>query len=624
MRFDKVSLEFGHVPLLREADLVMNAGERACLIGRNGAGKSSLLKLITGEQQPDAGRIERAPTLEVARLAQELAPATEQSVRETVAEGLGHLHELIQTYQTRAEASAAPSELAALQHQIEAHGGWEPEVRVEQVISRLELPGDEPMRSLSGGWRRRVALGAALVSDPDLLLLDEPTNHLDLAAIEWLEQEILGFRGAVLFITHDRAFMERVADRIIELDLGRLTSWDGSYRSFLRHKEQVLADEARHQELFDKRLAAEEAWVRQGIKARRTRNEGRVRALEEMRRERARRLERAGSANVQISQAGESGRKVIVAKGVSHDFGDRPLLRDFSVTILRGDRVGIVGNNGVGKSTLLRILLGDLQPKVGSVKLGTRLEIAYFDQLRASLEPEKTIAENVGQGREFVTVNGREKHVISYMEDFLFSPERARTPVKALSGGERNRVILAQLLARPANLLVMDEPTNDLDIETLEVLEARLAQYEGTLLLVSHDRVFLDNVVTSVLVFEKDGLVHEYVGGYEDWAARGRELAEVERPRDNPAPSAPRKPSPKSESPRPQRKRLSYKEQRELDALPDRIEALEARVEALQAEISSPDFYQGEQEKIQATLAEFAETSEELEAAVDRWAELES
>ena len=626
IRFDKVSLEFGHVPLLREADFVLDAGERVCLIGRNGAGKSSLLKLITGELQPDHGSIERAPTLEVAQLVQELAPESGRTAREVVAAGLAHRRELIDAYEHKAQAGDDLKGLERLQRQIEAHGGWDLEVQVEQVISRLRLPADQPMNTLSGGWRRRVALGQALVSKPDLLLLDEPTNHLDIATIEWLENEVRGFNGTVLFITHDRAFMQRLATRIAELDLGVLTSWEGDYDSFLDHKEQALADEERAQALFDKKLAAEEVWIRQGIKARRTRNEGRVRALEAMRRERAQRLQRQGTANVQISQTEESGRKVIEARNITHSFDDRPLLQDFSLKVMRGDRIGIVGNNGVGKSTLLRILLGKLAPDTGSVKLGTKLQIAYFDQLRATLEPEQTVAENVGRGREFVTINGRDKHVISYMADFLFSAERARTPVKALSGGERNRVILAQLFAQPANLLVMDEPTNDLDVEMLEVLEARLAEYDGTLLLVSHDRAFLDNVVTSVLVFEDDGQVHEYVGGYADWARRGRQLAEVDHPANRTV-SEPEKPAAPlrqpAAPPAAKKRKLSYQLQRELDALPDRIEQLEQQLAALQATIGEPAFYQQDQATVQAALAEVERAQTELDRAIERWAELE-
>lgn len=627
VRFDKVSLEFGTVPLLREADFVLDEGERVCLIGRNGAGKSSLLRLISGELKPDQGRIERTGGLQIAQLQQELAVGTDKTVRAVVAEGLAEQQALIDRFEALSHGGLADSdmaELGRLQQSIEAHGGWSIDQQVDTIISRLALPEQQTMDTLSGGWRRRVALGRALVANPDLLLLDEPTNHLDIATIQWLEEEIRGFAGTVVFVSHDRAFMQRLASRVVELDRGMLTSWEGSYARFLDHKEQQLADEARHQALFDKKLAAEEVWVRQGIKARRTRNEGRVRALEAMRRERAQRLERQGQANVQISQADESGRKVIEARNVSHAFDGHLLLDDFSMKVMRGDRIGVIGNNGVGKSTLLRILLGELEPRDGTVKLGTKLEIAYFDQLRATLQPEQTVAQNVGRGRDFVTVGGREKHVISYMGDFLFSPERARTPVKALSGGERNRVILAQLFARPANLLVLDEPTNDLDIEMLEVLEARLVEYDGTLILVSHDREFLDNVVTSVLVFEDDGLVHEYVGGYSDWAKRGRNLAEVDHPviESEGAHDAPR-PAPVVAPPTEKKKKLSYKLQRELDALPERIETIEQQLAALQKTISDPRFYQGDADEIQATLAQVAEVEAELEKAVERWSELE-
>jgi ATP-binding cassette subfamily F protein uup len=520
IRFENVSLDFGEQKILTAAELAIEPAERICLIGRNGAGKSTTLKLISGEIEPDHGEVIRTSGLVISQLAQSLPDAVDQRVFEVVRAGLTGVQALLDEYQQRATAELDRQgllELELLHQRIDAHGGWNIEQRVETTVSELNLPADKKMSELSGGWRRRVALARALVQKPDLLLLDEPTNHLDIATIRWLEDVVYSHAGSVLFITHDRAFLQRLATRIIEIDRGKLTSWPGDYANFVVRKEKALEDESREHALFDKKLEQEEIWIRQGIKARRTRNEGRARALVRMREERARRIKKDGTARIHIEAADQSGRKVIRAKNVSYSFDGKPLIANFSTKIMRGDRIGILGNNGVGKTTLLRLLLGDLKPQTGTVKLGTNIEIAYFDQLRESLDPEQSVADNVGEGRTYIRLNGKDRHIVGYLKGFLFSPKRSQTPVKALSGGERNRVILAKLFTRPANLLVLDEPTNDLDMETLEVLEDQLTSFAGTLIVVSHDREFLDNVVTSVLVFEANGRVQEYVGGYSDW-----------------------------------------------------------------------------------------------------------
>ncbi|MCO6441773.1 MAG: ATP-binding cassette domain-containing protein [Nitrococcus mobilis] len=627
IRFDQVSLEFGDTPLLHAAEFTIDAGERVCLIGRNGAGKSSLLKLITGELQPDSGHIQCPDGIEISQLEQSLPEGDARTVREVVKSGMAAIQALVDAYHARTATeldSRGLRELEDLQHRLEAHGGWQLDQQVDALITQLQLPADKRMETLSGGWRRRVALGKALVAKPDLLLLDEPTNHLDIGTIEWLEQTVQEFQGAVLFITHDRAFLQKLATRIVELDRGRLTSWPGDYRNFLEQKERWLEAEERQNALFDRKLAQEEAWIRQGIKARRTRNMGRVRALQSMREARAARLTPQGKARLRMEEADPSGRKVIEARHITHGYQGHTLIEDFSIKIMRGDRIGLIGNNGVGKTTLLRILLGELEPDQGHVTLGTNLEIAYFDQLRTTLELDKTVADNVGEGRDHVRINGKDRHIIGYLQDFLFSARRAHQPVRALSGGERNRIILAKLFTRPANLLVMDEPTNDLDIEMLEVLEERLVEYPGTLLLVSHDRAFVDNVVTSTLVFEGRGRVREYVGGYSDWLCRGHALARadalgVSRPRaTKPSPAT----STRAANP-PKPRKLGYKLQRELDQLPKRIEALETEVGELQARIGDPAFYDEPQTTIQATLSELNTRQLELDRVVERWAELE-
>ena len=620
-----LSLEIGDQPILRRAELTLDAGERVALIGRNGAGKSTLLRILEGDLKPDSGEIRAKPGLRISRLAQLLPEAGDETLYEYVALGVSHLQVLLDRYHHRTTApmdETGLKELEELQHRIDAEGGWNLERRIETLLSEMNLPAERPMKDLSGGWRRRAAIARALVSSPELLLLDEPTNHLDVSAIEWLEERLQGFPGSLLFVTHDRAFLGRLATRIVEIDRAQLTSWPGDYGSYLRRKEEALAAESRAASLFDKRLAEEEAWIRQGIKARRTRNEGRVRALETMREEYAARVAPEGKARIQIERAESSGRRVIELDQVGHAFGADRLFQNLSLKILRGDRLGLVGNNGVGKTTLLRILLGELEPQTGTVRLGVNLEIAYFDQLRREFDPTKTVAEIVADGSDHVTIGGKDRHVIGYLKGFLFSAERAVTRVEALSGGERNRVLLARLFARPSNVLVLDEPTNDLDLETLEVLEDQLLEYEGTLLVVSHDRAFLDNVVTSTLVFEEGGAVHRYPGGYSDWLRKGRALAVKDGP-GRPAVEKPAKAPPVEARNVERPAKLSYKLKVELDALPEKIESLEKKVALLEAQAAAPDFYEKPYAEVEPVLNEIASTRRALEEVLERWIELE-
>lgn len=622
LRFDQVTLSFGEHVILRDADLAIERGERVCLIGRNGAGKSTTLRLITGELELDRGEIVGSSNLVVSQLAQTLPEALDQPVREVVRSGLIDIERLLQQYEQQSALELDKQglrDLEVLHAKIDAHDGWHIEQRVEETITELDIPADKKMNELSGGWRRRVALARALVQKPDLLLLDEPTNHLDIATIKWLEDRIFSYPGAVLFITHDRAFLQRLATRIVEIDRAKLTSWPGDYRNFLIRKEKSLEDEETANARFDKKLGQEEEWIRQGIKARRTRNEGRARALHEMREERAKRIKPDGHARIHIEEAGQSGRKVIRARNVSYRYGDDPLIENFSINIMRGDRIGLIGNNGVGKTTLLRLLLGQLEPQSGTLKHGTNLEIGYFDQLRQTLDLDKSVAYNVGEGRTYIKLNGKDRHIVGYLKGFLFDPKRSMMPVKALSGGERNRVILAKLFTRPANLLVLDEPTNDLDIETLEVLETRLCEFAGTLIVVSHDREFLDNVVTSTIVFEKDGKIQEYVGGYTDWLRQGHQLAE----NDSPSDVAERKQAAAELRRQLPPTKLSYKEQRELDRLPAEIDAIEASIADLQVLIAAPDFYSQDHGIVQDKLTELANAETLLEQRVERWSELE-
>ena len=623
LRFEDIRLDFGEQVILRDAEFSIEPGERVCLIGRNGAGKSTTLKLITGELEPDQGEIIPKAGMIVSQLAQNLPDAMDLPVRDVILSGLQEIDALLKQYKTmsgQALDKRGLAELEALHAKIDAHDGWHIDQRVDATMTDLNLPTDKKMNELSGGWRRRVALARALVQKPDLLLLDEPTNHLDIATIQWLEDRIYSYAGAVLFITHDRAFLQRLATRIVEIDRGKLTSWPGDYKNFLRRKEKSLEDEEAANARFDKKLGQEEVWIRQGIKARRTRNEGRVRTLEKMREEAAARIKQDNTARIHIEEAEQSGRKVIRAKNISYSYDDEKVIKDFSIKIMRGDRIGFIGNNGVGKTTLLRLLLGKLEPQTGTIKHGTNLEVGYFDQLRQTLDLEKSVAYNVGEGRTYITLNGKERHIVGYLKGFLFTPKRSGMPVKALSGGERNRVILAKLFTRAANLLVLDEPTNDLDIETLEVLEKRLCDYSGTLLVVSHDREFLDNVVTSTVVFESDGKAREYVGGYSDWVRHGHALAATE----NIAIAEAKKKATAERRKNRNKVKLSYKDQRELEQLPEQIEALESSVAALQSEIAAPEFYAQENDAVQKTLQDLRDAETLLEQHIDRWGDLES
>ncbi len=620
LRLDNVSVHYGPRVLLDGLALTLSRGDKLGLLGRNGEGKTTLIKVLAGLMVPDGGERWLRPGVKVAWLDQSLPEADQLSVYDYVAGGLQEVGELLKRYHHAVLKPDADGlrQLEQIQEQLEARDGWRLQQRVETVLSQFQLPADKLMRELSGGWRRRVAMARTLVQDPDILLLDEPTNHLDIPAIEWLEKQLQDFRGAILFVTHDRQFLQNVANTIVELDRGALYSWRGDYRSFLVYREQELAAQEKANKLFDKKLAQEEQWIRQGIKARRTRNEGRVRALKSMRDQHRERRAQQGRADFSLDQAARSGKIVVELKGVSHSYDDTPLIADFSTTILRGDRIGLVGANGAGKSTLLKLLLGELQPRQGEVKIGSNLHIAYFDQLRRQLDGEKDLIDNVCEGREFIEINGKQRHAISYLGDFLFSPERARTPVKSLSGGEQNRAILARLFSKPANVLVLDEPTNDLDVETLELLEEVLLDFKGTVLLVSHDREFMDNVVTSIMVLEGDGIVGEYIGGYRDWVARGGSLRATQQ---QPTSAAAKPLTAKSVASAV--KKLSYKDQRKLDQLPLLIEQAETRQGELEAQIAAPDFYQGDHQCVQQVLQQLAQLQSELEALYQRWTELE-
>jgi len=630
LRLDTVSLHYGTHVLLDNVDFSIGKGVKLGLLGRNGTGKTTLLKVLAGDIIPETGERWIRPGTRLAWLQQTLPEADEQTVYDVVASGLTEAGQLLSEYHHMLqEPDLDMDALARVQHKLEAVDGWKLQQRVETTISQLQLPGDASMATLSGGWRRRVALAQALVSEPDILLLDEPTNHLDIPAIRWLEEQLRNFKGALILITHDRRFLQNVANSIAELDRGYLTQWQGDYQGFLRHREHQLQAEETANKLFDKRLAEEEVWIRQGIKARRTRNEGRVRALEAMREERSARRERTGSASFAAEDAAKSGKIVAELKNVSHSFGEKSIIRGFSTIIQRGDRIGIVGANGAGKSTLVKILLGELQPDSGEVKLGSKLEVAYSDQLREHLNPELNLIDNVCGGQEFIEIGGRKKHAISYLGDFLFSPARVRTPVKALSGGEQNRAILAKLFSKPANLLVLDEPTNDLDIETLELLEEILISFDGTVLLVSHDRDFMDSVITSLIVLEGDGVISEHIGGYSDWEARGGRLIDIQdkvAPGHSPETSAAvnaAEPETETETETNKVRKLSYKEQRELAELPGRIDKLEQRQQELENNMSQPDFYQSERADIDAVVKELAKVQDDLENAFERWAALE-
>ena len=631
IRIKNINISFGGPAILDDVSLSIDAGERVCLLGRNGAGKSTLMKLIAGLVRPDSGEIEKAQSLVTATLAQEVESSATGTVFDVVADGVGESAALLRAYHQASQAVArhadanALTELERAQHAVDTAGAWQLNQQVETQLSRMNLDGDQLVTQLSGGMKRRVFLARALVTGPDLLLLDEPTNHLDIAAIEWLEQQLLAYRGALLFVTHDRLFLKHLATRIIELDRGVLTSYPGDYETYLRRKQEFLQAENTANAKFDKKLAQEEVWIRQGIKARRTRNEGRVRALIKLRESRGQRREQLGRASMKIADGGQSGKLVVEVSHIDYSYEQAPLVHDFSTLIMRGDRIGIIGPNGVGKTTLLRLLLGELKPESGNVRTGTNLEVAYFDQMKAGLDDNATVIDNVAHGRERIDVAGGSKHIIGYLQDFLFSPERARSPVRSLSGGERSRLLLARLFSQPANVLVLDEPTNDLDIETLELLEELLLDFNGTVLLVSHDREFLNNVVTSTLVFEGGGVVAEYVGGYDDWL-RQRSIdpfADRVAATEQKQPPA-QKVQPRATDKAVRKTKLGYMEQRELDALPKKIEALESLIEELQQRMSTAEFFQQDKARIVDAQTAYSDAVSELEHCYRRWDELES
>lgn len=626
VRLHQAQLAFGNDPILDHTDLVIESGERVCIVGRNGAGKSTLLKVIAGEVLLDDGEVQVVGDTVVARLPQDPPANSSQSVYDYVAEGLADIGATLQQYHhallelnDRPDSDTILQRMATLQTAIEAADGWQLQSRIESILSQLELPEDATMDSLSGGWLRRVALARALVVNPDLLLLDEPTNHLDVEMVTWLESMVREFRGAVLFISHDRAFIRNLATRIIDLDRGNLTSFPGNYDKYLTAKQELLEIEANQNAEFDKKLAQEEAWIRQGVKARRTRNEGRVRALQALRKERQARREQQGSAKLAVQEANRSGKLVFEGENLQLSFGDKTILKDFNLTLQRGDKLALVGPNGCGKSTLIRVLLGQQEVDSGIVKRGTNLEVAYFDQHRAQLNPELTVAENIGDGKQDVTYNGKTRHILSYLQDFLFSPKQARTPVKALSGGERNRALLARLFLQPSNFLILDEPTNDLDIDTLELLEQIVADYQGTVILVSHDREFVDNTATSVLLFEGHGAITEIFGGFTEinhYLNEKQGTKALEARSDKPE----SKPRGSSEP----KKKLSYKLQRELDMLPERIAALEQEQEQLEQQTNDPDFYNQPHTVTAPVLERLGALENELMEALERWDELEN
>jgi len=612
-------LAFGHHKLMDQVEVSIEPKERLCLVGRNGTGKSSLLKVINGEIKPDDGRVITQDQLKIAKLDQDVPIDISRTVYDVVVDGLGNLAQLIADYHSvivQSEHDTSPTlmdKMFKLQHELDAKDGWGLQQKVDAMITQLELPADKKVSELSGGWRRRVLLAKALVSEPDLLLLDEPTNHLDVEAITWLENFLLTQSVSLLFITHDRTFLQRLATRIIELDRGKITSWPGDFENYVVKKEEFLRIEAEQNALFDKRLAEEEVWIRQGIKARRTRNEGRVRRLEALRKERSDRRNVVGKVSMGIGANEKSGKLVFEAENISFAYENKPLVNNFSTRVIRGDRIGLIGPNGIGKSTLLQLLQGVIQAHEGTVKQGTKLEVAYFDQQRAQLDLEKTVIDNVVDGSDMVTVQGKSRHVISYLKDFLFDPERLRSPAKTLSGGETNRLLLAKLFTKPANVLILDEPTNDLDMETLELLESLLVEFEGTILIVSHDRTFLDNVVTSTWVFEGNGQIDEYVGGYQDYLRQANQKKSVEKTKPQ------IKTSQKKEGSQKEKNKLSFNEQQELKKLPAKIELLEQEIEDFQNQMMAPDFYQkpaGEQKKINAALSK---TQAELDKCYERW-----
>jgi ABC transport system ATP-binding/permease protein len=626
LRFDAVSLAYGSRPLLDGVSLNLSAGERVCLVGRNGAGKSSLLRLVTGAAHPDAGSVWIRPGIRIARLEQDIEVVSAQTVTEVVASGLPRIAKLLHDYHAALDwmahdhSDALGERVTKLQEEIDSVQGWQIEQRISTVLSHLQLDGNAAYDSLSGGWRRRALLGRALVCEPELLLLDEPTNHLDIEAIEWLEEFLLGYDGALLFVSHDRRFVNALATRVIDLDRGKLSSWPGNYEAYALKKADQLANETQQNALFDKKLAQEEVWIRKGVEARRTRNEGRVRALYALREEHRQRRDRVGRAQLATQSSDESSRLIFEAEGASVAYsdkkgGERTIFRDLTTRIVRGDRIGIVGPNGAGKSTLIRLLLGEIEPSTGTVKRGARMEVAYYDQRRQQLDLDASVMNNVSGRNDYVMINGHNRHVSGYLRDFLFRPEQYQTPASALSGGERNRLLLARLFAQPANLLVLDEPTNDLDIDTLELLQELVAEFDGTLLLVSHDRAFLDSVVTNLLVLEGDGRVQDFVGGYSDWVTYRKSRT---------APAKPvAKPAQQPRSAQPPRAKLSQREQKELERLTALLEKLEAEKIVLETQIGAAGFYQRPQQDVAAALERLTALQVEIDAGFTRWAALE-
>ncbi|MCW8330906.1 ABC transporter ATP-binding protein [Photobacterium sp. SDRW27] len=633
IKISNAQLAYGDHALLDGAEFILQPNERVCLVGRNGAGKSTLMKVIDGEVLLDDGSIQRQSELKVSRLEQDPPRNAEGTVFDYVAEGLAEIGQVLREYHhlldliTNDPSESNINKLARAQSKIDHANAWQFDNKIASVLEHLQLEPNTLLKDLSGGWQRKAALARALVCDPDILLLDEPTNHLDVSTIEWLEGFLKEFRGSIVFISHDRAFIRSMSTRIIDLDRGKLASFPGDYDKYLDAKEEMLRVEAEQNAEFDKKLAQEEVWIRQGIKARRTRNEGRVRALKQLRRERSERREVVGKADMQLQEAKRSGKIVFEAEHISYSYGDKPIINDFSFNVMRGDRIALIGPNGCGKSTLLKLMLGKLEASQGHFHCGTKIEVAYFDQYREVLDPEKTVMDNLADGKQEVTVNGRTRHALGYLQDFLFHPRRARTPVKALSGGEKNRLLLAKLFLKPNNLLVLDEPTNDLDIETLELLEEILANYQGTLLLVSHDRQFVDNTATTSWLFEGNGVIDEYVGGYHDaQEQRANSLSQRAKEQAAQIEAAKKKDENKQRQATRSRsgKKLSYKLQKELEDLPLRIEELENEIAELQEQINDPAFFQDVKNDTEATLHRLAKAEEEFEQAFERWEELEA
>ena len=633
LTLDAISLAYGMQPLLDQASMTMEPGERVCLLGRNGEGKSTLLKIVTGEVVPDGGIVRLEDGARLSVLPQNLPVNDTRTAYEAVSGAFPETGDLLAEFHklTQSGGKADLDRMMKVQERLEALDGWRLDQKVGAILAQYGIDPDQTLNTLSGGWQRRVLLARALVTEPDVLLLDEPTNHLDVPAIAWLEEALAQFRGAILFVSHDRAFIRRMATRIVELDRGHLVSFAATYDRYLDLKEKALEEEERQNALFDKRLKQEEAWIRQGIKARRTRNMGRVRALKAMREEQRQRRERGGTASFSVEDAARSGKLVVEASEAGFSYPDgTPVIRDMNMTVLRGDKIGLVGENGTGKTTLVRLLLGDLKPTDGRIRLGTNLQVAYFDQLRGELDLERNALDNLSEGREFIEINGQSKHVLGYLQEFLFSPERARSPVRVFSGGERARLLLAKLFSKPANILVLDEPTNDLDVETLELLESRLVEFAGTVVVISHDREFLDNVATETVFLDGSGRVAEFVGGYSDWRRQGGRFPSeggsrkaTKPPMNDRSDPSPAPVSSGTGAPKAKPVKLSYKLKLELEQLPGQIETLEHELESLRQRISDPEFYSGPADEVSATLAELGEREARLEKTIERWMELE-